>query len=151
MSETVRVVTEGGTYERCGDLWSLVADYGDGIERHFPRTDDIMVDGEEAVHLLDALAARERELAEARKSAESFEQEAAYRAQNTDYWQGIAEQARADLAAVEAKRMEAVQVLRALWNDATGGKKACEHEFTCNCAGDLARALLAREAGDGGI
>lgn len=52
------------------------------------------------------------------------------------------------LAAAEAKRMEAVQVLRALWNDATGGKKACEHEFTCNCAGDLARALLAREADD---
>ena len=39
---------------------------------------------------------------------------------------------------------ELVEALRSLWNDVSGGPKACGHPFTCTCAGDRVRATLAK-------
>lgn len=39
---------------------------------------------------------------------------------------------------------ELVEALRDLWNDITGQKKSCGHEYTCICAGNKAKAILTK-------
>lgn len=69
MSETVKVETQGYTYLRDGESWFLSL-RGDGEPYLFERSDSTMVEGEEVVYLLDALAAAQSELADWKANAQ---------------------------------------------------------------------------------
>lgn len=147
MSETFRVTLDNMPVARIGDAWW---DCRDDPPSRLPKS--YFTDA------LDALAARERELAEARKSAEAWQEEARVYAQNAAYWQGIAEQARADLAAVEAENVELREVVQYTHDMLDGTGDALRDDgfrifadLTDDLVARAKRALLAREADDGAV